>query len=394
MKLVKKSPLVLKEGSKRTEGEDAVRVNITAAKVIGETVKTTLGPKGMDKMLIDRLGGIVITNDGATILEEIDVRHPAAKIMVEIARTQDSEVGDGTTTAVLLASELLTQAEKLLSLKIHPNTIINGYKKALDKSQKLLQTFSLPITLDDSEILLKIAKSAINTKLLQNLEGNLANIAVQCVLKIRETREETSFADVEKVQIIKHQGTSLSDTTLVDGIILEKEIDHPHMVKKIVDAKIALLNMPLEIEKTKFNTEIRITNPNQIKSYLDEEDNILRTMVEKICNVGANVIITQKGMTLLVEHLLAKKHIMAIKHIKKKEMEKIQRAVGGHVISSIDDLKSDVLGDAGLIEEKLVGTKKMIFIEQCRNPRSVSILIRGSIEHILHEVERTLIDAM
>jgi len=394
MKLVKKSPLVLKEGSKRTEGEDAVRVNIDAARVIGETIKSTLGPKGMDKMLIDRLGGIVITNDGATILEEIDVRHPAAKIMVEIARTQDSEVGDGTTTAVLLASELLTQAEKLLSLKIHPNTIINGYKKAMDKSRELLQNFSLPIDLDNLEVLLKIAKSAINRKLLQNLNDTLAKIAVQAVLKIRETRKESSFADIEKIQIIKHQGTSLSDTTLIDGIILEKEIEHPHMTKKLENAKIALLNMPLEIEKTKFNTEIRITNPNQIKFYLDEEENIFRHMVEKICEAGANVVITQKGMTLLVEHLLAKKNIMAIKHIKKKEMDKIQRAVGGKVISSIEDLKPDLLGAAGLIEQKLIGTKKMIFIEKCQNPRSVSILIRGSIEHILHEVERTLIDAM
>ncbi|NVM55892.1 MAG: thermosome subunit, partial [Candidatus Helarchaeota archaeon] len=394
MKLVKKSPLILKEGSKRTEGEEAVRVNITAAKVIGETVRSTLGPRGMDKMLVDRLGGIVITNDGATILEEIDVRHPAAKIMVEIARTQDSEVGDGTTTAVLLATELLTQAEKLLTVKIHPNTIINGYKKALAKSQEILQDLALPITLDNHEILKKIAKSAINSKLLRDKEEYFANIAVQSILKIQEIRDNSSYADIEKIQIVKHQGTSLSDTIMVDGIILEKEIEHPLMIKKVDNAKIALLNMPLEIEKTKFDTEIRITNPYQIKSYLDEEEDILRSMVKKIRDVGANVVISQKGMTLLVEHLLAKNKILAIKRIKKKEMMKIRRAVGGKVVSGLEDLTPELLGDAGQIEEKMIGTKKMIFIEDCQNPRSVSILIRGSIEHLLHEVERTLIDAM
>ncbi len=394
MRLVKKPPLILKEGSKRTEADDAIRVNIAAAKVIGETVKTTLGPRGMDKMFVDRLGGIVITNDGATILEEIDVRHPAAKIMVEIARTQDSEVGDGTTTAVLLASELLTQAEKLLSFKIHPNVIISGYRKSLAKSQETLQEFSTSVSLNDHEILKQIAKSAINNKLLKNQEDYFANIAVQSILKAREERDATSFADVEKIQIVKHQGTSLSDTTMINGIVLEKEIEHPDMKKEVNNAKIVLLNMPLEIEKTKFDTEIRITNPLQIGSYLDEEEQILRNMVKKIQDIGANVVISQKGMTLLVEHLLAKNEILAVKRIKKKEMTKIRRAVGGKVLSSLDDLRPEFLGAAGHVVEKLVGTKKMIFIENCQNPHSVSILIRGSIEQLLHEVERTLIDAM
>lgn len=394
MRLVKKPPLILKEGSKRTEGEDAVHVNIAAAKVVGETVKTTLGPRGMDKMLVDRLGGLVITNDGATILEEIDVRHPAAKIMVEIARTQDSEVGDGTTTAVLLATELLTQAESLMSFKIHPNVIINGYKKALAKSQDILLNSSLLINLDELEIMKKIARSAINNKLLKNQEDFFANIAVQSVLKIQEKRENTSFADIEKIQIIKHQGTSLSDTIMVDGIILETEIEHSDMIKEVDNAQIALLNMPLEIEKTKFDTEIRITDPLQIGSYLDEEDQILRSMVKRIKDAGANVVISQKGMSLLVDHLLAKNEIMTIKRVKKKEMMKILRAVGGKVVSSLDDLKPEILGKAGRVQEKLVGTKKMIFIENCINPRSASILIRGSIEHLLHEVERTLVDAM
>ena len=391
----KKEPfVVLKEGSKRTEGEDAVKVNITAAKIIAETVRSTLGPRGMDKMLVDRLGGIVITNDGATILEEIDVRHPAAKIMVEIARTQDSECGDGTTTAVLLAGELLTEAEKLLALKIHPNIIISGYKKALAKSQELLQKFSLQVKLDEIDTLKKIAKSAINTKLLQNLEDPLANIAVQSVLRIQENRTDSSYADIDTVQIIKHQGQSISDTALIEGIILEKELDHPEMIKKVENAKIALLDMPLEIEKTKFDTEIRITQPLQIKSYLDEEETLLRNMVKGICDIGANVVISQKGMTLLVEHLFAKNKILAIERVKKSEMTKIQRAVGGKVVSSIADLTPEILGNAGTVEEKLIGTKKMIFISNCQNPRSVSILIRGSIEHLLHEVERSLIDAM
>jgi thermosome len=391
----KKQPFViLKEGSKRTEGEDAVRVNINAARVIAETVRSTLGPRGMDKMLVDRLGQIVITNDGATILEEIDVRHPAAKIMVEIARTQDSECGDGTTTAVLLAGELLTEAEKLLTLKIHPNIIISGYKKALAKSQELLQKLSLQVKLDDIDTLTKIAKSAINTKLLQNLGSSLAKIAVQSVLRIQENRTDSSFADIETVQIIKHQGQSISDTALIEGIILEKELEHPEMIKKVENAKIALLDMPLEIEKTKLDTEIRITQPLQIKSYLDEEETLLRNMVRKICDIGANVVISQKGMTLLVAHLLAKNRILAVERLKKSEMTKVQRAVGGKVVSSIADLTPEILGHAGCVEEKLVGTKKMIFISHCQNPRSVSILIRGSIEHLLHEVERSLIDAM
>ncbi|MHA1651882.1 MAG: TCP-1/cpn60 chaperonin family protein, partial [Candidatus Helarchaeota archaeon] len=239
MKQIRKPFLILKEGSKRTEGEDAIRVNIEAARVIGETIKSTLGPQGMDKMLVDRLGGLVITNDGATILEEIDVRHPAAKIMVEIARAQDSEVGDGTTTAVLLASELLTQAEKLLSLKIHPNIIVSGFKKALNKSQQILQGLSLDVTLNDHTILRNIAKSAINNKLLGKMEEYFANIAVDSVLKIRETRKNTSFADIEQIQIIKHQGTSLSDTIMVNGIILEKDLEHPDMPKRIDNARIA-----------------------------------------------------------------------------------------------------------------------------------------------------------
>jgi len=395
MNKLKKEPfLVLKEGSKRTEGEDAVNVNINAAKIIAETVKSTLGPRGMDKMLVDRLGGIVITNDGATILEEIDVRHPAAKIMVEIARTQDLECGDGTTTAVLLAGELLTQAEKLLALKIHPNIIVSGFKKALAKSQEILQNYSLLVNLDDLDTLKKIARSAINSKLLQNLADSLADIAVQAVLSIQEKRTDSSFADIEVVQIVKHQGQSISDTALIEGIILEKELEHPEMIKKVENAKIALLDMPLEIEKTKFDTEIRITQPLQIKSYLDEEERLLRHMVKKICEVGANVVISQKGMTLLVEHLFTKNQIMAIGRVRKAEMTKIRRAVGGKVVSSVDDLTPEILGEAGCVEEKLVGTKKMIFIRDCQNPRSVSILIRGSVEHILHEVERSLIDAM
>ncbi len=348
----------------------------------------------MDKMLIDRLGGIVITNDGATILEEIDVRHPAAKIMVEIARAQDSEVGDGTTTAVLLATELLSHAEKLLTLQIHPNVIIQGYKNALTKSQKILQDLAIKIDLGDYEILKKIAKSAINTKLLGSFEEILADLSVKSVLRIREIRETSSFADIEQIQIIKHQGSSISETRLIDGIVLDTNLDHPEMIKQINNAKIALFNFPMEIEKTKFDTEIRITSPLQIRSYLDEEEEILRGMVKKIIDLGVNVVISQKGMTLLVEHLLTKNNILVIKRAKKKEMTKIQRAVGGKVISSIDDLSAKVLGQAGNVEEKILGSKKMIFIEKCQNPRSVSILIRGSIEHLLHEVERTLIDAM
>jgi len=384
----------LKEGSKRTQDKDAVRVNIDAARVIGETIKTTLGPHGMDKMLVDRLGGIVITNDGATILEEIDVRHPAAKIMVEIARTQESEVGDGTTTAVLLASELLSQAEKLIALKIHPNVIVSGYKKALHEAEKLLQEFSLTISLNEFNILNNLAKSAINCKFLGKHKDFLAEISVKSILKIQEHRQETSFADIEKIQIIKHQGQSISDTKLIDGIIIEKNLEHPEMIKKVTNAKVALLDFPLEIEKTKFDTEIQITSPLQIRSYLNEEEEILREMAQKIHDVGANVVISRKGMTLLVEHLLVKNGILAIKRVKKKELMKIQRAVGGKIVSSIDDLTPDVLGNAGNVEEKTIGTKKMIFIENCKNPHSVSVLIRGSVEHLLHEVERTLIDAM
>ncbi|RLI37407.1 thermosome subunit, partial [Candidatus Bathyarchaeota archaeon] len=362
--------IILKEGTSRTRGREAQRNNIMAARIIAEAIRTTLGPRGMDKMLIDSLGDITITNDGAAILDEIDVEHPAAKMMVEVAKTQDDMVGDGTTTAVVLSGELLKKAEELLDQNIHPTVIVSGYRKAAQKAMEILDEMSITIDRDDRETLKKIAMTSMGSKAVGIAREHLAEIAIDATKQIAEKRGERWVADIDNVQIIKKEGKSLLDTELVRGVILDKEVVHAGMPKRVEKAKIALLNCPLEVEKTEFSAEIRIRDPSQMKAFLDQETNILKEMVEKIKKAGANVVICQKGIDDMAQHFLAKEGILAVRRAKESDMEKLSRATGGRIVTNLDDLKPEDLGYAELVEERKVGDDKMVFIEGCKDPRS------------------------
>jgi len=386
--------LILKEGTARRRGRDAQRNNIMAARIIAEVLRTTLGPRGMDKMLIDSLGDITITNDGAAILNEIDVEHPAAKMMVEVAKTQDDEVGDGTTTAVILAGELLRKAEELLDQNIHPTVIVGGYRKAVQKAVETLDKVGITVDLEDRETLKKVAMTAMASKAVGAARDHLAEIAIDAVKQIAEQRGDRRIADIDHIQIIKKEGKSLLDTELVRGIIVDKEVMHPEMPKRIENAKIALLDCPLEIEKTEFNAEIRIRDPTQMKAFLDKETRMLKEMVEKIKASGANVLLCQKGIDDMAQHFLAKEGIIAARRVKQSDMEKLARATGGKVITNLDDLKSEDLGKAGLVEERKVGEDKMVFVEKCKDPRSVAVLIRAGLERMVDEAERAMNDAL
>jgi thermosome len=386
--------LILKEGTGRSRGKEAQRNNIMAARIIAEAIKTTLGPRGMDKMLIGGMGDIKITNDGAVILKEIDVEHPAAKMMVEVAKTQDDMVGDGTTTAVILAGELLGKAEELLYQKIHPTVVVSGYRKAFQKAEEVLQKIGIPVDLEDRETLRKVAVTAMASKVVGEAREHLANIAVDAVKQIVEQRGEKNTADIDNIQIIKKEGKSLADTELIQGIILDKEVVHPGMPRRIEKAKIALINAALEVKKTEISAEIRIREPTQMKAFLDQETRMLKGMVEKVKKAGANVLICQKGIDDLAQHLLAKEGIMAARRAKESDMEKLAKATGGRIINNLDDLKAKDLGEAGLVEERKIGNDKMVFIEKCKDPKSVSVLIRAGLEKMIDEAERAIHDAL
>ena len=386
--------LILKEGTTRSRGREAQHANITAARIIAETVKSSLGPKGMDKMLVDSFGDVTITNDGATILDEIDVQHPAAKMMVEVAKTQDDEVGDGTTTAVVLAGELLRYGEELLNENIHPTIIVSGYKEAAEKAIEILNEISVPIDLNDRETLKKIAMTSMRSKSIIGAGEHLAEIAIDAVKQVAEKRGETYYVDIDNIQLIKKEGKSIFDTELIKGVIIDKEVVHPGMPKRIENAKIALLDAPLEIEKTEISAEIRIRDPAQMKAFLDEETRMMKEMVEKIAKTGANVALCQKGIDDMAQHFLAKKGIMAVRRIKKSDMEKLARATGGKIVTNLDDLKPSDLGECKLAEERKIGDDKMVFIEGCKDPKSVAILIRAGLERLVDEAERSLTDAL
>ncbi|MCD6242729.1 TCP-1/cpn60 chaperonin family protein [Candidatus Bathyarchaeota archaeon] len=386
--------LILKEGTSRRRGREAQRNNIMAARIIAEVLRSTLGPRGMDKMLIDSLGDITITNDGATILDEIEVEHPAAKMMVEVAKTQDDMVGDGTTTAVVLAGELLKRAEELLDQNIHPTVIVSGYRKAVQKAVEILNKIGVEIDLEDRETLKRIALTSMSSKAVGAARDHLAEIAIDAVKQIVEERGGKRVADIDHIQIIKKEGKSIFDTQLVNGIIIDKEVVHPGMPKRIEEAKIALLDCPLEVEKTEFNAEIRIRDPTQMKAFLDQETRMLKEMVEKVKAVGANVVFCQKGIDDMAQHFLAKEGILAARRVKQSDMEKLARATGGRIVTNLDDLKPEDLGTAGLVEERKIGDDKMIFVEKCKNPRSVAILIRAGLERMVDEAERAMHDAL
>ena len=386
--------LILKEGSTRSRGKEAQHNNIMAARIIAEAVRTSLGPRGMDKMLVDSLGDITITSDGKTILDEIEVEHPAAKMMVEIAKAQDKEVGDGTTTAVVVAGELLTKAEELLNKNVHPTVIIDGYRKAADKAIETLEKIAIPIDPTDKEFLKKAAMTSMASKLVSENREYLANIAVEAVLHVAQKVGEQYKVDLDDILIQKKTGESVADTTLIKGIVLDKEVVHPGMPRRVENAKIALLNCPLEIEKTEFDAKINIETPEQMEAFLREEENMLREMVKKIKNAGANVLICQKGIDDMAQHFLARAGILAVRRAKKSDMEKLAKATGGRIITNLEDLTEKDLGYAELVEERKIGEDKMVFIEGCKNPRAVAILIRGGAERIVDEAERSLHDAL
>lgn len=386
--------LILKEGTQRTVGRDALRTNILAVRAISETLRTTYGPKGMDKMLVDSLGDITITNDGATILDKMDIQHPAAKMMVQIAKGQDEEVGDGTKTAVILAGELLKQAEELLDKDIHPTVIVSGYKKAMEEANRIIDSIAKVIDINDKVTLKKVAMTSLYSKAVHGAREKLAEIAVEAVTKIAEKRGDKWYVDLDAIQVIKKHGGSLLDTQLVDGVVLDKEVVHPGMPKRVENAKIALLDTPLEVEKPEIDAEIRITDPTQMKRFLQEEEEILKKMVDKIAETGANVVICQKGIDDVAQHFLAKKGILAVRRVKKSDMEKLARATGGRIVSNIEDLQPSDLGEAKLVEERKVGEDKMVFIEGGRNLKSVTILIRGGLERLVDEGERAMRDAL
>jgi thermosome len=386
--------LILKEGTTRSRGKEAQRNNIMAARVVGEVLKTTLGPRGMDKMLIDSLGDITITNDGAAILNEIEVDHPAAKMMVEIAKTQDDMVGDGTTTAVVLAGELLKRAEELLDQNIHPTILVSGYRKAAQNAMETISKIAIPVDIEDRETLKKVAVTSMASKAVGPAKEHLAEIAIDAVKQIAEKRGDRRIADIDNIQIIKKTGKSLLESQLINGLIIDKEAVHPGMPKKLENAKIALLDCPLEIEKTEISAEIRIRDPNQMKAFLDQETKMLKEMVDKIKATEANVVFCQKGIDDMAQHFLAKEGILAARRVKQSDMEKLARATDGRVTTDLDDLTPQDLGGAGIIEERKIGEDKMIFVEKCKDPHSVAVLIRAGLERMVDEAERAMTDAL
>ena len=386
--------VILKEGTQRSTGKDAQRNNILAAKVVAETVKTTLGPRGMDKMLVSTIGDVVITNDGATIMKELDVQHPAAKMLVEVAKTQDNEVGDGTTTAVVLTGELLDKAEKLLDKDVHPTVIVEGYKKAADKAREILEQLSEQINPNDAETLQRIAVTSMGTKNVSGTKDYLAKVAVDAALQVKDTRDGKTKVDVDLVKVVKKHGKSLEETELVRGIVIDKEIAHPQMPKRTNNGKIALLNAKLEIEKTEFDAKININNPDQMKLFLDEEERMLKEMVDDVAKSGANFVFCEKSIDDIALHFLSKKGISAIKNMSSGDMEKLAKATGGKIVASVKDLSPDSLGEAKVIEETKIGDDKLTYVRDAKNPMAVTIVIRGGTEHVVDEAERSLHDAL
>jgi thermosome len=386
--------LILKEGSTRSRGRDARRSNMMAAQIIAEVLKSTLGPRGMDKMLIDSLGDITITNDGATVLDEIDVQHPAAKMMIEVAKTMDDEVGDGTTTAVIFAGELLKKAQDLLDQNIHPSIIIAGYQKAAKRALDTLDKLALDVDMEDKETLMKLATTSLRSKAVARSREHLAELVIEAIKQIAEERDGETIADVDNVQIVKKEGKGLDETELIRGIIIDKEVVHAGMPKKIEGAKIALIDAPLEVEKTEFDAEIRIRSPDAIKAFLDQEADMLKKMVDKVANSGANVLFAQKGIDDVAQHFLAKAGVLVARRVKKSDMEKLAKATGAKVISNLSDLKPEDLGSCDLVEERKIGDDKMVFVEGCSDPRAVSIFIRAGLERMIDEAERALNDAL
>ncbi len=387
--------LILKEGTKRERGKGAQFNNISAARAIADSVRSTLGPRGMDKMLVDSMGDVVITNDGVTILKEIDVEHPAAKMLVEVAKTQDDECGDGTTTAVILAGELLKKAEALIEMNVHPTVISGGYRMAAQRARELLEGLAITVTPDKKDVLTDIAKTAMISKSVSASRDLLAKVAVGAVSAVAEKNDRGSWVvDDDNIQVVKKQGGSMDDTQMIAGIIVDKEAVHAGMPKRVEKCKIALVDSAMEVKKTEIDAKIEITDPSQLHAFLDEEENMLKKMVETVKKSGANVLFCQKGIDDLAQHYLAKSGVYAVRRVKKSDMEKLSKATGANLVTKLDDLKASDLGTANLVEEQKIADDKMTFVTGCKNPKAVSILIRGGTEHVIDEIDRSLNDAI
>ena len=386
--------LVLKESALQQKGRDAQKNNIAAAKLVADLVKTSLGPRGLDKMLVDSLGDVTITNDGATILKEIDAQHPAAKMMVEVSKTIDTEVGDGTTSSVVFAGALLEKAEKLLEKDVHSTVIVDGYQAAAEKSLELLAGFAKSVKPDDQESLIKIAKTSMQSKLISEDSEPMSKLVVGAILKIAEKNGDAYSVDLDNLKVEKKSGASIQDTALIKGIVLDKEIVHSGMPTKIQNAKIALVNAALEVEKTEMSAEIRISDPSQMQMFLEEENRMLKEMVAKLHNAGTNVLICQKGIDDISQHYLAKHGILAVRRVKESDMTKLAKATGGRITTNLDDITEKDLGYADLVQQKKIETDKWVFIEGCKNPHSVTILIRGGSQRVVDEVDRSIHDAL
>jgi thermosome len=385
---------ILPEGTLRSKGRDAQVNNITAAKAVADTVKTTLGPKGMDKMLVDSLGDITITNDGVTILEEMQIEHPAAKMMVEVAKAQNEAVGDGTTTAVVLAGELLKKAGELLEQEIHPIIVTRGFKLAKAKALEFLEKSALNVSLKDEKSLMQIANTAMTGKSAERASDYLSEVCVSAIKKVAEVSGNKAYVDTENIKIEKKHGDSISDTMLIDGILIDKEVVHSGMPKGLKNAKIALIDSALEVKELEGDAKISIDSPEKMQSFIEEEERMLKEMVESVTGSGASVVLCQKGIDDMAQHFLAKKGVLAARRVKKSDMDKLAMATGAKIVSNVTELSDSDLGYAGNVEERRVGTDRMIFVEKCKEPKAVTILVRGGTEHVVDEVERALEDAI
>jgi len=386
--------LILKEGSNQSRGKEAQRNNIQAAKLVAEIVKSSIGPRGMDKMLVDSLGDVTITNDGATMLKEIDVQHPAAKMLVEVSKATDNEVGDGTTSAVILAGALLEKAEALIDKGVHPTIIVEGYNKAAAQAIRILNDISEKVPANSKESLIKIARTSMQTKLVSRESQELAELIVSAVLQVAEKTDDGYRVDLDNIKIEKKPGGSLKDTALIRGIVLDKEVVHAGMPKRVEKAKIALVNAAFEIEKTEFDAKLNISDPSMMKKFLDEETRMLKDMSDKVVAIGANVLVCQKGMDDIAQHYLAKAGVLAVRRAKESDLTKLAKATGARIANNFDDLSAKDLGYADLVEERKVEQDKWVFVEGCKNPKAVTILIRGGTQRIVDEAERSMHDAL
>ena len=382
---------ILKEGTNRTRGKSAQSNNIAAAKAVADAVRTTLGPKGMDKMLVDSMGDVVITNDGATILKEMDIEHPAAKMIIEVAKTQEQHCYDGTTSAVVIAGELLKRSEDLIEQNVHPTVICEGFRLASDKAVELLDGHAIDA---DKSTLHEVAKTALTGKSAGAVKAFLSDICVDAVQAVARDEQGELHVDLDDIKVEKKQGGSIKDSTLVDGIILDKERVHSGMPRSVSGAKIALINSAIEVKKTEVDAKIQITDPSMLAQFLDEEENYLRSLVEKIQAAGANVVICQKGIDDLAQHYMSKAGLFAVRRAKKSDMEALAKATSGRIVTNIDDLSGDDLGKAAKVEERKIGESDMVFVTGCPEAKSVSVLLRGGTEHVVDEIRRAFDDAI